>query len=214
MKKKNPSSVDFESRSCENNETVILKASISNSYLHGKLFGACCHRRTNVCSFFLGNYSGNVFGIAKTSWYLSIRKLALKNKPTVRTIQCSEKWNSPIFIHTLMNVYPSFIPGYSRLLVIYTCTKPREETAGKWPLLFTSVSAPKLTSGGTLRSTDMETNKCFYLRAPIMRLIHRLTARQVGFGRVMDLPAFSHVFLMATSPPLPTNSISRKAAFI
>lgn len=122
----------------------------------------------NMCSFSLGNYSGNVFGIAETSRYLSIRKLALKNKPTVRTIQCSEKWNSSIFIHTLMNIYPRFIPGYSRLLVIYTCTKPREETAGKWPLLFTSVSASKLTSGGTLRSTDMETNKCFYLRAPIM----------------------------------------------
>ncbi len=43
----------------------------------------------------------------------------------------------------------------------------RERQQGSWPLLFTAVSAPKLTSGGTLRSTDMETNKCFYLRAPL-----------------------------------------------
>lgn len=110
----------------------------------------------------------NFFLVAETSRYLSIHKLTLKNIPTERTIHSSEKWDSPIFIHTLMYIYPSIIPGYSCLLVIYTCTKPQEKTAGKWPLLFTSVSAPKLTSGNTLRGTDMETNKCFYLRATIM----------------------------------------------
>lgn len=119
-------------------------------------------------SFFSWAKIVEIFLVAETSRYLPIHKLTLKNKPTVRTIHCSEKWDSPIFIHTLMYIYPSIIPSYSCLLVIYTCTKPQEETAGKWPLLFTSVSAPKLTSGSTLRGTDMETNKCFHLRATIM----------------------------------------------
>lgn len=129
-----------------------------------------------VIHIYMGNYLGHVvinIGIVlffqkqlKNSIYLYINWLWKINP--LREQFTAVKCETPLYLYTLWCTYASIIPGYSCLLVIYTCTKPQEETAGKWPLLFTSVSAPKLTSGSTLRGTDMETNKCFYLRATIM----------------------------------------------
>lgn len=109
------------------------------------------------------------FFVTKTSRNASIHKLPLKNKPTVRTIPCSES-KSPLYLYTLWCTYIQalFLVTVARLSSTLVQSS-RKRQQGSWPSLFTAISAPKLTSGGTLRSTDMETNKCFfYLRAPIM----------------------------------------------
>lgn len=129
---------------------------------------------------YLGNYWGmlsqkvNVFNelypqlFCNRDFNASIHKLTLKNKPNVRTIHRSDS-ETPLYLYTLWCAYIQALflvtaAGLSSTLV----QSSRKRQQGSWPALFTTVSAPKLTS--TLRSADIETNKCFYLRAPIMSM--------------------------------------------
>lgn len=138
------------------------KALTSNSYL-GNYWGMLS-QKVNMCSM---NCILSFF-VIETSRYASIHKLTLKNKPNVRTIHRSDS-ETPLYLYTLWCAYIQALflvtaAGLSSTLV----QSSRKRQQGSWPALFTTVSAPKLTS--TLRSADIETNKCFYLRAPIMSM--------------------------------------------
>ncbi len=143
------------------------KALTGNSYLCGKLLGHVVTKGQRLFNGLFPFYPEQWRRKLSSEIWTSIHKLTLKNKPTVRTIHRSES-EAPLYLYTLWCTYIQalFLVTAARLSSTLVQSS-RERQQGSWPLLFTAVSAPKLTSGGTLRSTDMETNKCFYLRAHI-----------------------------------------------
>ncbi len=98
---------DFESRSyVKTMRLSFSKALPSNSYLYEKLLGHVVTKGQHLsidCFFLSWAMTAETF-----NWdlkvYASIHKLTLKNKPTVRTIHCSES-EAPLYLYTLWCTY-------------------------------------------------------------------------------------------------------------